>query len=158
MRLTDLLLEYNRELTAQTYKSKLIQSAKKDPSLDLTDDTSDQEIIDFIMGELEQGDPTPNTIYVRWLTSQYATGNISRLEDAKSTIKDYLELYIKAKQKSLLPIEYKDIMRLNVDQMTQVIDQLRAKIEKPAVQEDRGEYKVLLNDSNLLIVNPHKPT
>ena len=156
MRLTDLLLEYNRELTAQTYKSKLIQAAKKDPSLDLTDDTSDQEIIDFIMGELEQGDPTRNKQYTQWLVKCYVNEKV-RLEDIVSKGADWLETYDEMKRKNVLPLELRNINRLTFQELYNIVvdAELGGALEAERLKAlPKGQSKEWLNNNHVRIIQP----
>lgn len=83
MRVTYILLEYNRQKTITNYGKKLLTSVIYD-DLFYTDISKLEDtdlILDKILSELESIDPTVNKQYTQWLVREYIK-NQFRIEDA----------------------------------------------------------------------------
>jgi hypothetical protein len=112
MRLFELftLAEYKRDITVQKMGDKLAQVAASHENKELSPEK--------IVAQLEQADPTPNKKYMMWLIKQYQS-RMFRLEDAPR-IHDLLTTYVKAQPR--LPAEQKDLNRLTLHQLDDLVD------------------------------------
>jgi len=108
MRILEILLEYNRDITKQKMGDRLVVAGQKDKNQD----------IDTILQILEEIDPTPNKQYVLWLANQYMN-SLFRLED-KNRVKDVLSKFMQVK--SRLP--EKDIGRYTFHSLEDKMDEL----------------------------------
>ena len=59
-----------------------------------------QVILDHLLKNFEEADPTPNKIYVPWIAREYAKGNFTRLEDVHAWMPSILSDYEKFKKRS----------------------------------------------------------
>jgi hypothetical protein len=108
MRIFQILLEYNRDITKQKIGDKLSVAGQSDRNVD----------VDTILQTLEEIDPTPNKQYVLWLANQYMN-SLFRLED-KNRVKDVLSKFMQVK--SRLP--EKDIGRYTFHSLEDKMDEL----------------------------------
>jgi hypothetical protein len=69
-------------------------------------------IVDAILTQLEDGDPTAHKEYTQWIAARYITGD-TPLEDIGSTLKEYLYKFVTLKRKKLLKPPANDINRYN---------------------------------------------
>lgn len=74
-------------------------------------------------------DPTNDTInkYAFWLQKQYSLGNIT--EDNYTNVKMWLDTYHNLSERKLLPPEYKDITPLSVNDLVNIHNTMRNKLE-----------------------------
>lgn len=79
MRYSDIriLLEYDRSKTVQRLGDKIAARAQTEPTLR---GISHESLVDTVMQEIEQSDPTRNKQFVIWIVTQYAKGQI-KFED-----------------------------------------------------------------------------
>jgi hypothetical protein len=79
MRYNDIkiILEYDRSRTVQRFGDKISARAKSEPTLRGINPDS---VIDTVMQEIEQSDPTANKQYVVWMATQYIKGQL-KFED-----------------------------------------------------------------------------
>ena len=113
MRAKEFLLEYRRDITARTFAPGIIDWARKDTTIPQgfrSSNVDPNELVDMILSQLEQADPTPNKEYMPWLAKMYASG-AAYLEDMLSTAKEYLIKFHKLKKSNKLPSPRNDIMR-----------------------------------------------
>jgi hypothetical protein len=128
MRYTDILLEYNRDQTVKNFGEKILAVAIKDrtvPWLDifgngqsearkvhelLRTPEGQQTALNYIMGAIEQSDPTKNKNYAQAITRLYSLGE-TLLEDVGATLSQYLVKFDKLKNKKKIPAPYNDFMR-----------------------------------------------
>lgn len=167
-----ILREYKRDITARQYGAKVLAAWKKSAEslyfrstvaniLGIEDDYSDyeqfsdQQILDALMAKFEAADPTPNNIYTPWIARQYGESNIRRVEDLDSRIKPLLAQYHQYKGKSWFPPHAKDIMRVNVHQLSSIMVNLNIPQEQ---QTDRGRFEEVYKDSEVRVIVPLNKT
>ena len=78
------------------------------------------KIVDHVLKNLEEADPTPNKIYVPWLAREYGKQTMKRLEDAH-VLTPLIAEYDKYKKRNDFPKDAKDIMRLSFSQFYTVM-------------------------------------
>jgi hypothetical protein len=108
-------------------------------------------IIDSVLQELEQSDPTPNKVFVPWLAREWSNGNIRRLEDIDSRLRPLLQDFIAYKNRRDFPPEAKDIMRLAADKFEAV---MTAYQPPPDQARARGKSKTLLDNEIARVIVP----
>jgi hypothetical protein len=159
MRAYQFLNEYDRNKTATPLKKQILQQFAKDfkPSWMTTgyinaDGTFNEDnVMSYIMQQIENADPTSNKIYTPWLTREYAKGNIRRLEDINARYTAWMQEHFKYKNKRDFPPQLKDIMRLNA---TQFINGM-SNYEPPAEElKDKGEAEEVLKTSEARVLVP----
>jgi hypothetical protein len=142
MRFSDILLEYNRDATVKNYGEKILAVAMKDntvPWLDILGDgetevrkvkellrtpEGQQASLTYIMGVIEQSDPTKNKNYAQAITRLYSLGG-TMLEDIGATLSQYLVKFDKLKNKKKIQPPYNDFMRYKtVGEFYDVVDKL----------------------------------
>lgn len=163
----NILLEYKPDITARTYGAKWLARVKNPSNPDYqwfyrnkyfynpaTKTWNDKLIIDSILSQIEESDPTFNQMtgtggkYIPWISRQYAEGNIHRLEDIASNMPSALGRFDRYKTRKDFPQEYRDINRLNARQLIDVMDQYRPK------EQDQGKFNVLFNNDNVTVLVP----
>lgn len=138
------LLEYDRSTTVQKFSEQLIKRAKQDRMLKRVADP------EAIMAQIEEADPTKNKQYVVWLVRQFING--VQLEDLLSTVKLDLTKYQKLKDRKVLPVEHRDINKLNPIQLSKVLnDQIANAINQPS-KVDKGKFKVLHDGKQTVVL------
>ena len=157
MKLSHILLEYNRDITAQKWGSKLLAVANKDNSfrdlehLQAYQIDKDERFIPSILAKIESADPTKNKEYTQAIVKMYASGGI-KMEDITSTLADYLVKFHKLKTKKMIKPPYNDLMRYsNVQDFYKAVEQFPDVEEK---QENRGKADLVYNDAQLRIITP----
>jgi hypothetical protein len=139
MRFNDILLEYDRGQTLKNYAEKILAVALKDRSvihaligrfpngaIKAAAETPEgqQVILDYVMGIIEQADPTKNKNYSQAITRMYSLGG-TMLEDIESTLSQYLIKFDKLKNKKKIPAPHNDFMRYkSLDEFMGVVEQL----------------------------------
>jgi hypothetical protein len=139
MRFNDILLEYNRDQTVKNYGNKVLAVALKDRSVihaligrfpngaikaGAETPEGQQLILDYVMGVIEQSDPTKNKNYAQAITRMYTLGG-TMLEDIESTLSQYLIKFDKLKNKKKIPAPQNDFMRYkSLDEFMGVVEQL----------------------------------
>ena len=162
MRATEFLLEYNRQLTAQKIGGQLLAVANKDMSyrrIQHLQTTPEQFQIDGrwlpdILNRIEEGDPTPNKIYVPWLAREYIKGNIRRIEDM-SMFTQPLTVFETYKRRRDFPQHIKDIMRLTSLQFYNAMSQFTPPAEE---LKDKGRSTQVYKDANVRVIVPEDET
>lgn len=82
MKFSQILLEYDRTITIKNFTNSLLTRAKSDTAfMDSMTGESNQTLINKLMTELENMDPTPNKQWVIWIIRQYIK-NSFRIEDS----------------------------------------------------------------------------
>jgi hypothetical protein len=138
MRIQELLLEYNRQITLQKIGDQLTQTAAREH-------TTAEEAI----AALEEMDPTANKQYTPWLARQYIKQQF-RLEDA-DRIRTVLDNF--GQLKSRLPVEQRDIGRMDFYQLDDLINQVldvKLEVDKPI---EGGTFPIV-PDSRVLYNGP----
>jgi len=176
MRIREILLEYNRAVTAKQVGDRVIDSLHKDKSLDLpysliniaqpsfqakkgaisATPEQTQEWIETILAEIEARDPTPNNAYTPWLAKMYAKGGL-KLEDINRG--NLLAIYTIGKRRRMIRAEHADINRFKTYEQfehtmwTQYsLDEIQGSEQKK--QEEQGKSRKVYQDNNVLVVVP----
>jgi hypothetical protein len=144
MRFSQLLVEYDRNQTLNNYGEKVLAAASKDQSIDFAgllnqfaepehtnyrivlqrNPEAQQVMINYVMGVIEQADPTKNKSYSQAITRLYCFGQ-TLLEDIASTLSQYLIKFDKLKRKKKIPAPYNDFMRYkSLDEFMTVVEEL----------------------------------
>lgn len=183
MRANDfLLLEYDRNKTAQTIGNKLLNGLRREHSYfdnnfitrgkaeleinDLRMKRGEQpnpkwtpeyvaQLINEILGVIESADPTPHKEYTQWLARQYASGTV-QMEDLLSNGTDWLQDYHAMKLKKILPQEYRDINKYTFLQLGDIVNvrEFQDKLETQGV-EHKGKSETILDNDQVRIIVPH---
>ena len=159
MRAKEFLLEYRRDITARTFAPGIIDWARKDTTIPQgfrSSNVDPNELVDMILSQLEQADPTANKEYTPWLAKMYASG-AAYLEDMLSTAKEYLIKFHKLKKSNKLPSPRNDIMRYaDLGDFYSVVDEY----PDPDAKEltDKGQAKEVYNDANVRVIEPEDQT
>lgn len=121
------LFEYKREVTLRSFGKGLWTQALsgRERLPDSLKDTNSKwdldKVANYVISQLEEGDPTSNKIFTPWLAREYAKKNIQRLEDVGSTYKPKLHFYSIYKKNRDFPATAKDIMKLNAAQFYDIM-------------------------------------
>jgi len=161
------LLEYDRNKTADAYGNKLIAAMGQDRWLlmqiqnELPQGTTvkelaktqPQQLIDIILQYVEKGDPTPNKEYSQSIAKMYSNG-LSKMEDVVSTLADYLVKFDKLKRKKKIQPPRNDFNRYrDLESFYDVVDEYPDEEEaKPS--EVKQNVKELYRDSKLIVTIP----
>ena len=161
MRACEFLIEYDRNKTTQTFGRQLanaFMTGGDKTKYEFYDTTFKQDdgtpnllaILENVMSNLEEADPTKNKIYTPWLAREYAKQNIKRLEDAH-VLGPMLAEYDKYKKRNDFPADAKDIMRLNYNQFYTIV----GNYEPPAEPlKDKGQAVEVYRDNDVRVVIP----
>ena len=177
MKISEILLEYDRSVTERNYSDKIYSRALKDQFL-LTEIKSrlkdKDQTVQSILQYIENKDPTVHNSYVEWLTRLYINDKI-RLEDINT---DLLRIYDAAKKQKRVPREYSDIGKIkSAADFVSILEQLDLEkillqigdnalylrmnnyfrfkeIDRSDDQVDKGNYKILLDNSVVRIIAP----
>jgi hypothetical protein len=180
MKITEILLEYRRDVTAKNLGVKLILAIARDrgylPSLPtdyeslrgITADRlqkwidypggSDQvtDLINAILAAIESKDPTQNKQYTQWLAKMYSNGGL-KFEDINRH--NLLGLYIIAKRRQMIKPEHTDVNRFktykdfeNAIFPYDLTNKLQADDEKKVV--NKGKSKEVYKDTDVRIIVP----
>lgn len=169
------LLEYRQDLTIKQFGPQLLSQIKQyshpdykwlvspmqhsnfyDPQ---TGQWDDQRLLKAMFRHFEDGDPTYNSVenkgglYVPWIAREYSKGNIKRIEDVESRVKDLLTKYHNLKQRNKVG-EYKDIMKLSFNDLPKIVN----KLIQTNAEIFAGKYTKLLDDNSAIVVIPHDLT
>jgi hypothetical protein len=113
------------------------------------------KFVDIILGQLEQGDPTPHKEYAQWIASRYITGD-TKLEDIGSTLQEYLYKFNVLKRKKMLKPPANDINRY--PSFSNFMDNM----DEYELPEDevvnKGEATEVYRDAEVRIIVPEDQT
>jgi len=158
MRAQEFIVEYTRQQTAQNWGQKLLAAAQKDNTLPPKLKKPEQEavLVDTILQQLETADPTKNKEYTQGLAKLYANGGL-KMEDATSTLADYLTKFHKLKIKRMIPSPRNDFLGYkHVGDFMSVVDEYP---DPDAKQEtNRGQAKEIYNDADVRVIQPEDQT
>ena len=162
-----ILLEYDRNKTADAYGNKLIAAMGQDRWLLMQIQaelpqgatvkelakTQPQQLIDMILQYVEKGDPTPNKEYSQSIAKMYSNG-LSKMEDVVSTLADYLVKFDRLKRKKKIQPPRNDFNRYkDLESFYDVVDEYPDEEEaKPS--EVKQNVKELYRDNNLIVTIP----
>jgi len=155
MRAREFLLEYNRQKTEQNYGDKIVMIARRDPTIpqQVRKQADNLQLIDIVISQLEKADPTKNKEYTQGLAKIYANGGL-KMEDASSTLADYLTKFHKLKVKRMIPPPYNDFLRYaKVSDMMDVVDQLPDP-DQDKKEVDKGTAVEYYNDEQIRVIVP----
>ena len=155
MRAREFLIEYNRQITQQNYGDKIVMIARRDPTIPqlVRKEADNAQLADIVLSQLEKADPTKNKEYTQGLAKMYANGGL-KMEDATSTLTDYLIKFHKLKVKQLIPSPHNDFLRYaNVSDFMNVVDKYELPDDKNSAVE-RGHAQVVYEDANVRIIKP----
>jgi hypothetical protein len=167
MRARQFILEYNQQATAQRFGDKLLQTAKKDPSPEIStvynllhdkkelDPNTKTNALISIMQAIEACDPTKNKEYTVFLAKMYAQGGWSaKIEDMESKIKPALAKFHTLKLKKKIPSPRNDIMRYaDLADFVSVMDEYEEPDEKKKL--DKGDAYTAFENEQVRIVVPN---
>lgn len=162
-----ILLEYDRNKTADAYGGKLIAAMGQDRWLLMQIQselpqgatvkelakTQPQQLIDIILQYVEKGDPTPNKEYSQSIAKMYSNG-LSKMEDVVSTLADYLVKFDRLKRKKKIQPPRNDFNRYrDLESFYDVVDEYPDEEEaKPS--EVKQNVKELYRDNKLIVTIP----
>ena len=180
MKITEILLEYRRDVTAKNFGVKLILAIARDvghlPPLPtdleyLRGVTVDRlqkwiddpdysyqatDLINAILEAIESKDPTQNKQYTQWLAKIYSNGGL-KFEDINRH--NLLGLYVIAKRRQMINPEHADINKFKTYKDFEkaifpydLTNKLRADDEKKVV--NKGKSKEVYKDANVRIIVP----
>jgi hypothetical protein len=166
MRARQFIFEYNQAATANRFGDKLLQTAKKDPSPEIStvynllhdrkelDPNTKTNALISIMQAIEGADPTKNKEYTVFLAKMYANGGWgARIEDLESKVKPALEKFHLLKLKKKIPAPRNDIMRYaDLADFVAVVDEYPDPEEKQQV--DKGSAETVFENDKVRIVIP----
>ena len=113
------------------------------------------KLVDVILEQLEQGDPTPHKEYSQWIAARYITGD-TKLEDIGSTLREYLYKFNILKRKKLLKPPANDINRYNS------FGNLMDNMDEYELPEDeivnKGNVTEVYEDADVRVVVPEDQT
>lgn len=146
MRIVEILLEYNREITARKYGAKMLSRAEGEFSSNLSTST---ELLNSIFDSIESQDPTPNKEYSVWLAKLYALSDLN-IDDIDSKL---LLAHFRGKQKRALDTRHNDINRFtSYAEFANTIKQYN--IDELLLNE-KETRTVVHQDSQVTIIVPH---
>lgn len=161
MKITQIILEYSREVTAQKLGAALLQKFRKEPQQWQNRVTGavtdyDDHALQYLLELVEKADPTKNKQYVPWIIRNYINSPSLKFEDAISKVSEPLKKFYKLVLKKQIPAPNNDIGRIkDLASLVQVVDQYP---DVEDVQQDRGEAKEVYKDADLRIIKPADQT
>lgn len=117
MRLHNILLEYDTNITAQKQGPALTARWLEDSSAKREVDGHSAQTPEDILGFLEEADPTKNKQYMLWIIKQYIAKNFM-YEDIEG-LRQEIELYHTMKPR--LPVEQRDIGRFDLGKFREMM-------------------------------------
>lgn len=163
MKINQLILEYDRNITAQKLGQTLLAKFKKEPAqwqqrIVGNPEADDQTVINHLLGRVELADPTKNKQYVPWIIRMYTNSPSLKFEDAVSKVFDPLIKFFKLVQKKQIPAPNNDIGRVkDLATLVQLVDQF-PDVEDKDKDADRGQAKAYYEDDQLRIIVPEDKT
>ena len=159
MRAQEFLVEYKRELTQQAWGPKLVAAAKKDPTIpaEFRRQGQDAELIDMVLSQLERADPTANKQYTQGLAKLYANGGL-HMEDATSTLAEYLAKFHRLNQKKMLPQGRNDFLKYqHVGDFMSVMDEYPDP-DADKKEVDKGQAQIIYDGPSVRVITPEDQT
>lgn len=164
MKIHEILVEYRRDKTAASLGDKIVDAMARDPSLSFKDEEPEQilqfkerfktdtDFQNYFLNRFEQGDPTSNKEYTQWIIRQYIAGKIRRLEDVGSTVRDMIERYEYAKRRNKLPAQHRDINRLDVASVYQLVKDIN--IDQATAAKTKQNAREIYNGPDFRVIQP----
>jgi hypothetical protein len=160
------LLEYDQAKTLQNFGEKMLAAAKKDSTLPpdtqkelrspAMSEQNRNNILQFLLQQLEQADPTPNKKYTQAIAKMYGNGQ-SSMEDILSTLADYLTKFDRMNRRKKIPVPRNDFNRYtSLEDFMDVVDEYYdpAEDDDTAGDAEKGKYKELYRDADLVVLQP----
>ena len=160
MRAQEFIVEYTRQQTTQTWGQKLAAAAKKDPTIpaEFRQPGQDAQLIDMVLAQLETADPTTNKQYTQGLAKLYANGGLT-MEDATSTLADYLVKFHRLNQKKMLPQGRNDFLKYqHVGDFMSVMDEYPNPDAEQKTDKDKGQAQEVYNGPDVRVITPKDET
>jgi hypothetical protein len=155
MKLSQIILEYQHDITARNLAGKLTAAAQADSTIGKLPEGDDLVVAKSVLDRLEKADPTPNQKYMQWIARTYAKGGF-QYEDVISVIADGLAKYETLKNKQMISSQDADIGKFHsFDQFEDMIDSYEIPQKK---QQDRGDYEVVADTDEALVIWPKDET
>lgn len=111
-----------------------------------------QTWLDFVVGRLEQIDPTPHKEYAQWIVRAFGNNPNEKFEDYSSRGADALAKFNTLKIKKILPADKRDINRLR---SLGDLENLVSQFEIPGAEEAaKGQSKVFYEDGTMRVIVP----
>jgi hypothetical protein len=161
MKISQIILEYDRDVSKEKWGDKLFASAQKDgtilnykPGSYIHVDIEKFHILQHLLQQFEVSDPTPGNKYVPWIVRMYSNQNGRlKLEDINTTLSDDLEKFSKLIHGKKLPTQLRDINKFKTpDEFYTVVEKYASNLEKEP--ENRGKYEEYLNNDKVRIIIP----
>jgi len=160
------LLEYDQAKTLQNFGEKMLAAAKKDSTLPADtqkelrspamSEQNRNNILQFLLQQLEQADPTPNKKYTQAIAKMYGNGQ-SSMEDILSTLADYLTRFDRMNRRKKIPVPRNDFNRYtSLEDFMDVVDEYYdpAEDDDTAGDAEKGKYQELYRDADLVVLQP----
>lgn len=172
MRYCEFLIEYNRDITKKNFGDSLRQSFADEREDDvnrifplnmtlrknskINGKKNDQIVIDWLIQQLENADPTPNKEYVQWMARKYSDrNNMVKFEDYLGQLPQYLAKFHKLKQRRMIDNPRNDINRYdNVPDFMNVIDEYPDPERKQSGNEVKGDAEIVYEDNDVRVIQP----
>lgn len=174
-----MLLEYNRQITANAYGTKLITALSNDPGFlpesmitarrvilkveangnKLTNEQT-IKIVDIILAGLEAKDPTANKQYMQWIARMYGNGNLKYEDINRGNDGGNLAIFHRGKLKKQIKPEFADINKFKsyLDFENALLSQDLSKIVDVKEPINKGEAKEVFNNNEVRIILPNDET
>ena len=158
MRVTQFIVEYSRQQTAQNLGKNLIAAANRDTSFraihHLQQANVDERYLEDLLARLESADPTPNKQYTQWLARMYAQGGW-KIEDVVSMVTDFLWKFNTLNKQRKIPSPNNDIGRYkSLKDFIDYVASLPDPVAKDNQEVSRGQAKEYYRDQDLRIIIP----
>ena len=154
MRVQEFLIEYNLAVTVRNFGQKVAKVARRDKTVPIdyrSRQVDDKLLVELVIFDFEQQDPTPKKDYVPWLTKAYATG-VSSFEEIKSTATVTLHKFQQLKNHKMLPSPRNDIMKY--DNFADLVGVLQEYPDAEEIPSNRGQSITVYSDEVLTAVVP----
>lgn len=154
MRAQEFLVEYNLAVTVRNFGQKIAKVARRDKTVPVdyrSRQVDDKSLVELVIFDLEQQDPTPKKDYVPWLVKAYASG-VSSFEEIKSTATIALHKFQQLKNHKMLPSPRNDIMKY--DNFADFVGVLQEYPDAEEIPSNRGKSITVYSDEILTAVVP----
>lgn len=151
---TQLLLEYDRDITWKQHGEKALDQALKHddsarhPVLDAIRRSDNREFQKSLLSDhIERTDPSPNKKYTQHIMRIYAKDGV-RFEDLHSRMKPALKDFDELSKKKIIPAEHRDIGRIkHLGQLEDLIEPYKEQTSKRA--QDKAHHERMKSESTI---------
>ena len=138
-----LLIEYDRNITLSKFADEITtKRSKLDPTVRKLTPTQ-------VLARVESLDPTPHKEYTVWLLRQLLAG--AKWEDLSSVTTDDLKTFNQLKLRKKLPLDKRDINRLNHRSLSSAIRDYEKDFSN-SIDLITSKYKKLFDDSDVVVI------